>query len=151
MGARFVFVHLHALLRSLGAAGALTFRDRGQPFDALVERQREGRRFGTAFRDPLPYLRVAIRALPWLPPRGMGACMKRSLVLLDLWSRCGLEPELHIGVRVAGTSSFQAHAWLTARAVDDGELSSGDGGHEATFTFWPPVRQGGEAELRHGG
>ncbi|HEX2255040.1 MAG TPA: hypothetical protein VHQ65_17370 [Thermoanaerobaculia bacterium] len=44
------------------------------------------------------------RLLPLLPPRGVGRCLKRSLILLDLWSRCGLEPRLHVGVRRPGRS-----------------------------------------------
>jgi hypothetical protein len=45
---------------------------------------------------------AAARLLPLLPPRRVGRCLKRSLVLLDLWSRCGLEPRLHVGVRRVG-------------------------------------------------
>jgi hypothetical protein len=45
---------------------------------------------------------AAARLLPLLPPRRVGRCLKRSLILLDLWSRCGLEPRLHVGVRRKG-------------------------------------------------
>jgi len=56
---------------------------------------------------------VAVRLLPLLPPYGYGRCLKRSLLLLDLWSRCGLEPRLHLGVRRPGESPLEGHAWVT--------------------------------------
>jgi hypothetical protein len=39
--------------------------------------------------------------------------MKRSLLLLDLWSRCGLRPRLHLGLRGGGYPGRRGHAWLT--------------------------------------
>lgn len=56
---------------------------------------------------------TAVRLLPLLPPYGHGRCLKRSLLLLDLWSRCGLEPRLHLGVRRPGESPLEGHAWVT--------------------------------------
>jgi hypothetical protein len=56
---------------------------------------------------------AAARLLPWLPPYGYGPCLKRSLVLLDLWSRCGLEPRFHLGVRRPGEDPLEGHAWVT--------------------------------------
>ena len=56
---------------------------------------------------------VAVRLLPLLPPYGYGRCLKRSLLLLDLWSRCGLQPRLHLGVRRPGESPLEGHAWVT--------------------------------------
>jgi hypothetical protein len=56
---------------------------------------------------------VAVRLLPALPPYGYGRCLKRSLLLLDLWSRCGLEPRLHLGVRRPGQDPLEGHAWVT--------------------------------------
>ena len=53
------------------------------------------------------------RLLPLLPPRGYGRCLKRSLILLDLWSRCGLRPVLHLGVRRPGQDPLQGHAWVS--------------------------------------
>jgi hypothetical protein len=53
--------------------------------------------------------------LPVLPPCGAGRCLKRSLLLLDLWSRAGLAPSLHLGVRGDGKTRG-GHAWVeTAR------------------------------------
>jgi len=66
-----------------------------------------------ALRRPAWLDGAAVRLLPLLPPRGYGRCMKRSLLLLDLWSRCGLEPRLHLGVRRPGESALEGHAWVT--------------------------------------
>lgn len=46
-----------------------------------------------------------------LPPYGYGRCLKRSLLLLDLWGRCELEPSFHLGVRREGPER-RFHAWL---------------------------------------
>ncbi len=70
--------------------------------------------------DPRVAQGVLERLLLFLPPYRTGRCVKRSLILLELWSRCGLDPRLHLG--------FQArygHAWVT----------TGDAGLE---TFCPP-------------
>ncbi|MEM7354557.1 MAG: lasso peptide biosynthesis protein [Acidobacteriota bacterium] len=54
----------------------------------------------------------ADRLTPLLPPRGFGHCLKHSFLLLDLWSRCGLEPRIHIGtLKRDGEQRF--HAWVT--------------------------------------
>ena len=58
--------------------------------------------------------------------------MKRSLLLLRLWSRCGLAPRLHLGVSRAGEEGFRAHAWLTADVAGTRLVAgSGDGYVEA--------------------
>jgi hypothetical protein len=54
--------------------------------------------------------------LPVLPPRALGTCLRRSLVVAELWSRCGLEPKLHLGVAPRGEVR-EAHAWLTAEGA----------------------------------
>jgi hypothetical protein len=56
------------------------------------------------------------RWAPLLPPHGIGPCLKRSLLLLDLWSRCGLAPRLHVGVALSATGR-RAHAWVTPDPV----------------------------------
>jgi hypothetical protein len=56
---------------------------------------------------------VTVRLLPLLPPRRAGRCLKRSLILLDLWSRCGLTPALHLGVRRPGQAALEGHAWVS--------------------------------------
>ena len=69
--------------------------------------------------------------------------MKRSLILLHLWSRCGLEPELHLGVRRDPTEVFQAHAWVSARLADGREIVSGRSGYESAFAFPAAARAEG--------
>jgi hypothetical protein len=56
---------------------------------------------------------VLVRLLPLLPPRRAGRCLKRSLMLLDLWSRCGVESTLHLGVRRPGQGALEGHAWVS--------------------------------------
>lgn len=64
-------------------------------------------------RFPAWWDAVLIRLLPALPPYRFGRCLKRSLILLDLWSRCGLQPRLHLGVRRPGDDPLEGHAWVT--------------------------------------
>jgi hypothetical protein len=40
--------------------------------------------------------------------------VKRSLFLLDLWSRAGLAPSFHLGLRGAA-GDRGGHAWITTR------------------------------------
>lgn len=56
---------------------------------------------------------VAGRMLPFLPSAGLGPCLKRSLVLLELWSRCGREAVLRLGLRRSVSGAWQGHAWLS--------------------------------------
>ena len=60
-----------------------------------------------------------------LPPWGMGPCLKRSLILLRLWSRAGFGVRIHLGFRPGDGAAPQGHAWLSA---DDPELASMFGG-----------------------
>jgi hypothetical protein len=62
------------------------------------------------------------RLLPLLPPWRYGRCLKRSLLLLDLWARCGLRPRLHLGVRREGEGRHDAHAWVTVDRADGAEI-----------------------------
>jgi hypothetical protein len=127
-------------VRAVAAAYGAGWRVRRRaplPFDRMVEELRKGKPFTGALADPRLHLRVVSRLLPVLPPPGMGRCMKRSLLLLHLWSRCGLSPCLHLGVARLG-EGLLGHAWLTAEA--DGRTlcaGSGDGQQEA-FAFPPP-------------
>ena len=63
--------------------------------------------------DPVSVLSVVEALLPVLPPWGAGRCLKRSLLLLDLWSRAGLEPALHLGCRGEAHRRVHGHAWVT--------------------------------------
>jgi hypothetical protein len=130
---------LGAVLAAFGASWRLHRASR-LPFDRLVDELRRGKPLAGALADPILHLRVASRLLPVLPPWRMGRCMKRSLLLLHLWSRCGLAPCLHLAVALDG-GGLQGHAWLTAE-VDGSTLSAGssDGRVEA-FAF-PPVHSG---------
>lgn len=83
------------------------------PIRDLPDRLRRVPPSAAPLRRPAWLDGVALRLLPLLPPRGHGRCLKRSLLLLDLWSRCGLEPRLHLGVRAPGQDPLQAHAWVT--------------------------------------
>jgi hypothetical protein len=75
----------------------------------LVERLRTTPR--GRYCDPRLDLAVLERLLPFLPPFGMGRCVKRSFFLLDLWSRAGLAPSFHAGVR-GTTGNRSGHAWI---------------------------------------
>jgi hypothetical protein len=126
---------LGAVLTAFGASWRLHRASR-LPFDRLVDELRRGEPLTGALAEPILHLRVVSRLLPMLPPWRMGPCMKRSLLLLHLWSRCGLAPCLHLGVALGG-GGLQGHAWLTAE-VDGRTLSAGssDGRAEA-FAFGP--------------
>lgn len=89
------------------------------PLDQAVERLREVPTTLKPFRSRPRWLAgVADRLLPVLPPYGHGPCLKRSLLLLDLWSRCGLEPTFHLGMqhrsRPGESRPVDLHAWVTA-------------------------------------
>jgi hypothetical protein len=105
-----------AALRSLAAIGRAAlrvgFHQRGRNLLELVSCLRSTPRNGSC--DPELTLAVLERLLPVLPPYGAGRCVKRSLFLLDLWSRAGLAPSFHLGLRrAAGERS--GHAWITTR------------------------------------
>lgn len=109
-------------LRVLGAIARAAFRvgreSQRSTLSDLVERLR--RPGGVLpYADPseakaLLALTLLEPLLPLLPPYGAGRCVKRSLILLDLWSRAGLQPKLHLGLR-EGDGLRQGHAWVTTR------------------------------------
>ena len=107
------------LLLALPALGRAALRcawlERRLPLDELVARLRATPPFAIArLADPGWLLAALDRLLPLLPPWRYGRCLKRSLLLLDLWSRCGLRPRLHLGVRREGEADpYQGHAWVT--------------------------------------
>jgi hypothetical protein len=67
--------------------------------------------------DPALSLRLLEAMLPILPPFGAGRCLKRSLLLLDLWSRAGLAPSFRLGVRRDGGTGG-GHAWVETDRAD---------------------------------
>ena len=85
-------------------------------------------------RDRPEWLLAALdRALPMLPPRRCGTCLRRSLLLLDLWTRCGLDVRLHLGVRRSGEAAHEAHAWVSATARDGSRLATASLGYPEAF------------------
>jgi Transglutaminase-like superfamily len=133
--ARRPWTYLLASGAALGAALRLVHAERCGAFDQTVDRLRRGRRFSSRLADPAVHVRVVNRMLPFLPPRRMGVCLKRSLLLLHLWSRCGLAPQLHLGFREPSGSGIQSHAWLTARH-SGGVVAAGDpSGFNEAFVF----------------
>jgi hypothetical protein len=102
-------------------------RRRDERFDGLADRMRlvDGPH-ARWLQRPEWLAATAERWLPLLKPRGFGPCFAHSLWLLDLWSRCGLDPVLHLGTRAPeraiGTTTEGAleaskarefHAWIT--------------------------------------
>ena len=63
---------------------------------------------------------VVERLLPLFPPWGAGRCVKQSLLQLDLWSRAGRRPRLHLGLLEAGLGR-EGHVWVTT----DGAIPEG--------------------------
>ncbi len=114
--------HGEAVAMTLWATGRLVSLDRRLAFDDLVERLRAGGGWHCRRADPIVLARVVGFMAPLLPPWRTGYCMKRSLLLLQLWSAQGLEPRLHLGVRRASldAGSLEGHAWLS---VDVPELA----------------------------
>lgn len=96
---------------------------------------RSGRRFRGAVADPGPHLRVVNRLLPVLPPYRMGRCLKRSLLLLALWHRCGLEVRLHLGFRPAAAGPWEGHAWLTCDSFQVPQALASANGHVEAFVL----------------
>ena len=102
-----------AFFAVLRAAARVLALERDLPLPELVARLRRTRPDFLAGIDPRLVLGVAEALLPFLPPYGAGRCVKRSLLLLDLWSRAGLAPSFHLGIRAATRSG---HAWITTSA-----------------------------------
>lgn len=94
---------------------------RSLPLDEAVARLREVSSLPRWLQNPRWLAGLSDRLLPFLPPLGYGPCMKRSLLLLDLWGRCGLEPHFHLGIRRGERApdalkihDRELHAWITA-------------------------------------
>lgn len=108
--------HPVSVLRSLAAiaraAARVSFCQRRRSLPELVSHLRSTPRGSSG--DPRLALAVLERLLPVLPPFGTGRCVKRSLFLLDLWSRAGLAPSFHLGLRGA-EDDRGGHAWITTR------------------------------------
>jgi hypothetical protein len=117
-GARRPWLHARATVAAVLAAGRVARTTRALPLDRAVAALRRGRPFTGALSDPDVHQRVVGVLLPALPPYRAGECLKRSLILLHLWSRCGLEARLHLGARPPASGALDGHAWLTTAAGD---------------------------------
>lgn len=122
---QFAVVGLPALLRAVARARSTA----KLPIDERVARLRAARPFrGRALRDPARWSGYVARVERLLPVDG-GPCLRRSLVLLDLHARCGLEPRLALAFRPDGAGAGDGHAWLT---TDDGPRRAAEG-------VWEPI------------
>ncbi len=97
------------------------------PLDGVVLRLGAVPLLPRPLRDPQRIQEAVNRWLPWLPPRGLRTCLRRSLILVDLWSRCGLPVDLHLGMQ-PGDAGPAGHAWVG---------TPGSGGE--TACGWVPV------------
>ncbi len=109
----------------LRAALRLTWLEGRHDLRELAERLRAVTAWRPSYLANPRYLDGSVsRLLALLPPRRFGPCLKRSLLLLDLWSRCGLEPRIHIGtLRHEGERRF--HAWVSIPGSDTPAAPSG--------------------------
>ncbi len=100
------------------AAARVSAGFRRYSLDELPARLSSVTRLPEVLRDPHLIVAIVDRALRFLPPHRMGRCLKRSLLLLDLLSRCGLEPEFHLGLGFDGDIRL-CHAWITVEGHPD--------------------------------
>jgi hypothetical protein len=92
------------------------------PFGELTAalRARRARPLAGWLANPAGLAETVEKLLPVLPPQRCGVCLRRALILLELWSRCDLAPTLHLGFRLQAPER-DGHAWLTA-TTPGGEL-----------------------------
>ncbi len=95
------------------AARRLVRLNRRYGLQELADRLRSVEPWRSSYLANPRYLDASVsRLVKVLPPRRFGPCIKRSFLLLDLWSRCGLTPRIHIGTQKRdGEHHF--HAWVT--------------------------------------
>ena len=117
---RHPLLYLRAVAATSSAARRVALLTKSLPFDDSVATLRQGRPYHGRLRDPRIHLRVTAHLANHLPPRDMGACLRRSLILIHLWSRCGLQPKLHLGFRIEDADRF-GHAWVTLEAAEGAE------------------------------
>ncbi len=108
--AAFFIAALPAVVR---AARRLVRLNRHCDLQELADRLRSVEPWGETYLANPRYLDASVsRLVRVLPPRAFGPCIKRSFLLLDLLSRCGLEPRIHIGTQKRdGENHF--HAWVS--------------------------------------
>ena len=128
--AAFFVLALPVLLRASLRVASLARR---LPLDELVARLRAAPPFVVQVLARPEWLLASLdRVLPAFPPYGYGRCLKRSLLLLDLWSRCGLRPRLHLAAPVLRTAGrHEGHAWVTVEPAPSLLGTSSEGYAEA--------------------
>jgi len=106
---------LLALPSVIRAAWRVRRLEPGSELPELVDRLRRVQPWRFALLNQPAYLAGCVgRVAMLLPMRGLGPCMRRSLILLDLWSRCGVNPRFHLGMAEGGADR-RLHAWVTDR------------------------------------
>lgn len=112
----FLIIALPALLR---ASVRVTWLHRHNDVKELAEELRNVQPFRFGYLRNPGYLEASVsRLYRFLPPFGFGSCYKRSLMLLDLLGRCGLNPRLHLGLNPENGGEFRAHAWVVPGNAD---------------------------------
>lgn len=124
------------------------------PLDDATHRLARAPRWRLGLLDRPTWLAgVVERWLPLLPPWGHGPCLKRSLILLDLWGRSGLAPKLHLGMHKRGEQRA-FHAWVEASGISVGAgetwseiwaqppTVAGSQDHAPSQLLAPPARPG---------
>ena len=132
----FFLIALPAVLRAAWRLRRLASRRR---LDQLVDELRRVPRFRhrrlmdpqrlAACADRWVTLRSMTFGSPWLGKSPQGPCYQRSLLLLDLWARCGLHPELQLGA-VQHRQGRHLHAWVTT----EGGPACGVSAHAVVWT-----------------
>ncbi len=112
------------------AAVRVAWLSRRLPLDQLVEGLRRVPLLPHGLRNPEAFQAAVNRSYRWLPPHGLRSCLKRSYLLLDLCTRCGLRPEFHLGVRMVD-GVHDGHAWVTVEGFDG--LDEPENGYHETF------------------
>lgn len=106
------------------------------PFDEAAARLRTVPPFAWGWMRQPELLAASVdRVLVLLPPWTYGRCLRRSLLLLDLWSRCGLDPRLHLGFGRERSDPRRGHAWLSARDGRGRDLLTPSHGFPEAFTL----------------
>jgi len=120
--ALFAIVALPVLAR---ASLRLIRLDRYHDLEELAERMARVRSWRNTWLSNPRYLDACVqRFASRLPPLCFGPCLKRSLLLLDLWSRCGLSPRIHLGAAKSDDGAHSFHAWVSVPADETAPFTS---------------------------
>lgn len=124
------FFALRALPALLGAAVELRRFSRLARVHELPQLLREDARLLPAgLQDPARLAALVDAVSPFLPPRELGPCLRKSLLILHLWARCGLSPRLHLGAQSSRGPCPDFHAWVSA-----GKWEHGRGEHRELWS-----------------